>query len=92
LLPEVTPGKLADLIEQLHKAVSEQVGVTLQIGTASFPEDAVTFESLVEKAIGEMGAESGPGPSLRPQQLKAEYLLGAFAKEKTYGLGDHQST
>jgi GGDEF domain-containing protein len=54
LLPEVTPGKSRDLIERLRRAVSEQVGVALQIGIASFPEDAVTFESLVEKAVGEM--------------------------------------
>ena len=54
LLPEVTPGKSSDLIERLRKAVSEQVGVALQIGIASFPEDAVTFESLVEKAAEEM--------------------------------------
>jgi GGDEF domain-containing protein len=54
LLPEVTPGKSSDLIERLRRAVSEQVGVALQIGTASFPGDAVTFESLVEKAVEEM--------------------------------------
>ncbi|MDH4187387.1 MAG: hypothetical protein OEV08_10340, partial [Nitrospira sp.] len=54
LLPEVTPGKSRDLIERLRRAVSEQVGVALQIGIASFPEDAVTFESLVEKAVEEM--------------------------------------
>jgi GGDEF domain-containing protein len=92
LLPEVKPGKLTDLIERLRKAVSEQVGVTLQIGTASFPEDAVTFQSLVEKAVGKMGTESESGPSLQPQQLTTEHLLVAFAEEKTYGLGDHQST
>jgi GGDEF domain-containing protein len=54
LLPEVTPEKLTDLIERLRGAVSERVGVALQIGVASFPEDAVTFESLVEKAVEEM--------------------------------------
>ncbi len=54
LLPEVVPDKLDDLIEGLCRAVSEQVGVDLQIGTASFPEDAVTFESLVEKAVEKM--------------------------------------
>jgi GGDEF domain-containing protein len=73
LLPEVAPEKLTDLIEQLCRAVSEQVGVTLQIGTASFPEDAVTFESLVEKAVGEMGAELGPEPCVRSQQLTTEH-------------------
>jgi len=73
LLPEVTLEQLTDLIERLHRAVSGQVGVTLQIGTASFPEDAVTFESLVEKAVGEMDAEPEPGTSPRPQQLTTEH-------------------
>jgi GGDEF domain-containing protein len=54
LLPEVTSEQLTDLTGRLRKAVSEQVGATLQIGTASFPEDAVTFENLVEKAVEEM--------------------------------------
>jgi len=72
LLPEVTPEKLAGLIGRLRKAVSEQVGVNLQIGTASFPEDAVTFESLVEKAVEEMGEKPEPGSSLQPQRLTTE--------------------
>jgi hypothetical protein len=54
LLPEVTPGQLNDLVRRLRKAVSDQLGVPLQIGTASFPDDAVTFESLVEKAVEEI--------------------------------------
>ena len=54
LLPEVVPEKLSDLTERLRRAVSEQVGVALQIGIASFPEDAMTFESLVEKAVEKM--------------------------------------
>ena len=73
LLPEVTSEKLTDLIERLRRAVSEQSGVTLQIGTASLPEDAVTFESLVDKAVREMDAEPGPGPSRRSQQLTTEH-------------------
>jgi len=72
LLPEVTPDKVTELIERLRRAVSEQVGVTLRIGTASFPEDAVTFESLVEKAVGEMDAEPKPGPSPQPQRSTVE--------------------
>ena len=73
LLPEVKPEKLTDLIERLRRAVSERVGVTLQIGTASFPEDAMTFESLVEKAVGEMDAELEPGPSPQPQPLTTKH-------------------
>lgn len=73
LLPEVTPGKVTELIERLRKAVSEQVGVTLQIGTASFPEDAITFESLMEKAVGKMGREPEQEPFPRHQQLTTEH-------------------
>jgi GGDEF domain-containing protein len=72
LLPEVTPERLTELIERLNKAVSEQLEVTLQIGTASFPEDAMTFESLLEKAVREMDAEPESGPSSRPQRLTTE--------------------
>jgi GGDEF domain-containing protein len=73
LLPEITPEKLTDLVERLRKTVSERVGVTLQIGTASFPEDAVTFESLVEKAVWEMDAESEPENSPQSQRLTTEH-------------------
>jgi GGDEF domain-containing protein len=73
LLPEVTPEQLTDLIERLYKTVSERVGVTLQIGTASFPKDALTFESLVEKAVREMDAEPTPGTSPQPQRLTTEH-------------------
>ncbi len=72
LLPEVTLEELSDLSDQLRRAISEQVGVTLQIGTASFPNDAVTFESLVEQAVGGMDEEQEPGHSLRPQPLATE--------------------
>jgi len=57
LLPEVTPQELDRLIDDLHDEVSRQIGVVLQIGAASFPDDAVTFDSLVEKAVREMGQE-----------------------------------
>jgi GGDEF domain-containing protein len=69
LLPEVTSEQLTDLAGRLREAVSEQMGVTLQIGTASFPEDAVTFESLVEKAVKDMDGEPEPESSPRPQRF-----------------------
>jgi GGDEF domain-containing protein len=72
LLPEVASEELSDLTNQLRQTISEQMGVTLQIGTASFPKDAVTFESLVEQAVEEMGEEQEPRHSLRPQPLTAE--------------------
>ena len=54
LMPEATPDKLPHLIHWLRRTVARQVGVTIQIGTASLPEDALTYESLVDKAVQEM--------------------------------------
>ncbi|HDQ73659.1 MAG TPA: hypothetical protein ENN19_16410 [Chloroflexi bacterium] len=50
LLPEVGGESLAELTDRLREIVERQVGADLQIGTASFPQDAVTFEGLVRKA------------------------------------------
>jgi GGDEF domain-containing protein len=73
LLPEVTSEQLADLIGQIRQVVSEHVGVTLQIGTASFPDDAVTFESLVEKAVTGMDGRQKREHTMRPQSLAKEH-------------------
>jgi len=73
LLPEVTPEQLTGLTGQLHQAVSEQVGVTLRIGIASYPRDAVTFEALVEKAVEGMNGEREIEYSTRPRPLAAEH-------------------
>ena len=71
LLPEITSEEVTDLVSSLHETVSEQVGVALQIGTASFPDDAVTFDSLVEMAVGEMEGEREPAYSPQSQRLTA---------------------
>jgi len=72
LLPEVTSEQLPDLIGRLRQAVSEQVGVIPQIGTASFPKDAVTFDGLVEQAVGEMSGVHKSERSVKAQSLAAE--------------------
>lgn len=71
LLPEVTPGQLFDLAGRLREVVYEETGVALKVGVASFPEDALTFDNLMEKAVqgleGDM--EVGElGQSLQQQQ------------------------
>ena len=45
------------MINRLCEVMFQQVGVTLQIGTASLPEDGVTFDMLAERAIQEMNWE-----------------------------------
>jgi len=87
LLPETTLAKLPELTRRLRKAVSEQVGVTLQIGTAALPDDALTFESLVEKAVHEMEAE----PHLNVTATEPG-RYDTVLREKADGLGYHQPT
>ena len=72
LLPEVTSEQLPDLIGRLRQAVAEQVGVAPRIGVASFPEDAVTFDGLVEQAVGEMNGVHKSESFVKAQSLAAE--------------------
>jgi GGDEF domain-containing protein len=69
LLPEVTSEEMAKLVDNLYQTVSKQVGVIPKIGTASYPNDAVTFDSLVEKAIENMKEKRETEPRLRLEQL-----------------------
>jgi GGDEF domain-containing protein len=51
VLPEIS-GEEADLIAQkLEAAIREKLKIKLQVGTANFPNEAMTFESLVELAL-----------------------------------------
>ena len=50
LLPETMPGDLPGLIYRLRQQVSDQLGIELNIGAASLPQDSYTLEGLVAKA------------------------------------------
>ncbi len=54
LLPEVRGDDVTAFVEQLQRAMQEQLGVHLQVGLASFPDDAVTFDGLVAMAVNRM--------------------------------------
>jgi len=75
LLPEVAPEQLTDLASRLHKVISERVGVTVRIGTASFPSEALTFDSLVEKAVREMNRQQELEYSVSPEHLAVEHHI-----------------
>lgn len=75
MLPEMPPEKIADLVEDLRRAVAQQTGVELKFGTAIFPDDAVTFESLVEKANREVTyqlKQKDPPPALSRMSIPVE--------------------
>ncbi len=72
LLPEVSSNDLPALVARLRQAMAEQTGVTLQIGCSSFPEDAVTFDSLVEQAVKAMDGKREEAHSALSPQLATE--------------------
>lgn len=60
VLPE-TPGSDAPLVaKNLQQAIQKELDIQLFTGTASFPNDAVTFEALVERAIKDAGKQIEP--------------------------------
>lgn len=62
LLPETDREQLTGIVEQLKKISYEHLGLKLQIGVSTFPDEAVTFESMLEDAESAMrGVDSDNG-------------------------------
>jgi GGDEF domain-containing protein len=51
VLPEKTASEAHLIAQRLENTVQEKVSIEVQTGTASLPNEAVTFEALVELAI-----------------------------------------
>jgi len=68
LLPETTRDELQTILRALETAAQEQLGVMLNIGAATFPDQAITFEALLEQAEGDMvkQPEVSPVPATVP--------------------------
>jgi hypothetical protein len=60
LLPELSRKSLPDVIDNLKVALSDNLGLDARIGVSMFPDEAVTLESLVEKAVAAMD-QATPG-------------------------------
>ncbi len=75
LLPETKPDDLPALVERLRKQVIDEVGVTLNVGSASLPQDGFTLEGLLDKANLEMQEIAESKVLIETEQL--------FIKHKT---------
>ncbi len=53
VLPEAPAEQIPMIAQRLEKALKENLDVKLAVGMASFPNDAVTFEKLIEVAISQ---------------------------------------
>lgn len=56
LLPETGRETVAEVVKRLETAAQEKLGLKFQIGVSTFPDEAVTFESLLEQAETKMRA------------------------------------
>lgn len=54
LLPETDREKVSEIIERLKRTAREQLGLDFKIGLSTFPDEAVTFERLLEQAEARM--------------------------------------
>jgi hypothetical protein len=70
LLPETPPEEHACLAARLHQVIAENMRVDVEIGTTTFPDEAVTFESLIDLAIHKVEDKlsAQPQSSLGQQQ------------------------
>jgi hypothetical protein len=70
LLPETPPEEHARLAARLHQVIAENMRVDVEIGATTFPDEAVTFESLINLAMhkAEDKLSAQPQSSLGQQQ------------------------
>jgi hypothetical protein len=54
LLPETSRENVLETVKKLETAAKEKLGLELKIGLSTFPDEAVTFESLLEQAEAKM--------------------------------------
>ena len=54
LLPETKRENVGEIIQKIEAVVKEKLGLKLKIGLSTFPEEAVTFESLLKNAETKM--------------------------------------
>ena len=57
VLPEVPGADVSHIMQRLDKTIKEKLNVKLRMGTACLPDDAITFESLVETALANAGRQ-----------------------------------
>ena len=72
LLPETNWKSASALAQDLEAAARKKLGIRVKIGLASFPDQEVTFEKLLERSEGTMWNHTGPeSPDFALQQTES---------------------
>lgn len=56
-MPETSAHEMSQIAQRLENVIKEKLEIPVHIGTASFPDEAVTFEKLVELAVDKADQE-----------------------------------
>jgi hypothetical protein len=62
MCPEVDALGTSLLAEQIRQTITDHLGLTVHCGTASFPDEAITFESLVSEAYRKIKPAAAENP------------------------------
>jgi GGDEF domain-containing protein len=58
LLPETNREDVTEIVDKLQATVAEKLGLQIKVGVSTFPDEAVTFETLLERAEGKMSGSN----------------------------------
>jgi hypothetical protein len=61
VLPEADRARAASVAEHLKSAAQEKLGLQLEAGVATFPDEEVTLTGLLERAVAQMRMAGQPG-------------------------------
>jgi len=61
MCPDTTAGDLKLLVEYIQAVAVEQLGTSIACGVATFPDEAITFEELVNRAESHLHHLNGHG-------------------------------
>jgi len=76
LLPEASRDNVREVVERLEAAGREKLGLTFKIGISTFPDEAVTFERLLEIAEAQMQNQALPTEShVEPASTNTQGVL-----------------
>jgi len=60
LCPETTAESSITLVDRIKSSIKSELGVSVSIGMASFPDDALTFDELLSKASKKLDGSHSP--------------------------------
>jgi GGDEF domain-containing protein len=73
VMPEAQAEQMPTIAQRLQKAIKENLDVKLAVGMATFPNDAITFEKLVEVAMSQ--AETSASNQSLPAQPQQKTIF-----------------